>query len=75
MQGNTLESPLHSKEIKQVRTKGNQFWIVFERTDAKAEAPLLSPPDAKSQLIGKDPDAGKDLWQKEKGVIEDEMIR
>ena len=56
----TLESPLDSKEIKPVSPKGNQPWIFIGRTDAEAEAPVLWPPDAKSQLIGKDPDAGKD---------------
>ena len=56
---NTLESPLDSKEIKPVHPKGNQPWIFIERTDAEPEAPTLWPPDGKSQLIGKDPDAGK----------------
>ena len=56
----TLESPLDSKEIKPVSPKGNQHWIFIRRTDAEAEAPILWPPDAMSQLIGKDPDAGKD---------------
>jgi len=68
----TLESPLDSKEIKPVNPKENQHWILIGRTDA--EAPILWPPDAKSWLIGKDPDAGKDWGQKEKGVTEDEMI-
>ena len=71
----TLESPLDCKEIKSVNPKGNQLWIFIERTDAEAEAPILWPPDAKSQLIGKDPDAGKDWRQEEKGAIEDEMVR
>ena len=71
----TLESPLDSKEIKSVNPKGNQLWIFIERTDAEAEAPILWPPDAKSQLIGKDPDAGKDWRQEEKGAIEDKMVR
>ena len=53
----TLESPLDSKEIKLVNPKGNQHWIFIGRTDAEAEAPILWPPDAKSQLTGKDPDA------------------
>ena len=62
----TLESPLNSKEIKSVNSKGNQPWIFIERADAEAEAPILWPPDEKSQLIEKDPDAGK--WgQEEKG--------
>ena len=69
----TLESPLDCKEIKAVNPKGNQPWIFIGRTDA--EAPVLWPPDAKSQLIGKDPDAGKDWRQKEKGAAEDEMVR
>ena len=64
----TLESSLDSKEIKPVNLKGNQPWILIGRTDAKAEAPILWPPDAKSRLIGKDPDAGKDWSQKEKRV-------
>ena len=70
----TLESPLNSKEIKPVNPKGNQPWIFIGRTDVKAEAPILWPPDAKSQLIGKDPDVGKDWRQKEKSVTEDEMV-
>ena len=68
-----LESPLDWKEIKPVNPKGNQPWIFIERDDA--EAPILWPPDVKNRLIGKDPDAGKDLRQKEKGASEDEMIR
>ena len=56
----TLESPLECKEIKPVNSKGNQAWIFIERTDVKAEAPILWPSDVKDQLIGKDPDAGKD---------------
>ena len=73
----TPESPLDSKEIKPVSPRGNQSWIFIRRTDAEAEAPapILWPPDAKSQLIGKDPDAEKDWKQKEKGVAEDEMVR
>ena len=67
----TLESPLDCKEIKPVNPKGNQPWIFTGRTDA----PILWPPDAKSQLIGKDPDAGKDWRQKEKRATEDEMVR
>ena len=69
-----LESPLDCKEIKPVNPKGNQPWIFIGRTDAKAEAPILWPPDAKSRLTGKDPDAGKDWRQKGKGTIEDEMV-
>ena len=67
------ESPLDCKEIKPVNSKGNQPWIFIGRTNAKAEAPILWPPAAKSQLIGKDPDAGKD-WRQEKGMTEDEMV-
>ena len=70
----TLESPLDCKEIKPVNPKGNQPWIFTERTDAEAEAPILWPPDAKSQLVGKDPDAGKDWGQEEKEKTEDEMV-
>ena len=71
--GVTLESPLDSKEIQPVHPKGNQSWIVFGRIDAEAEAPILWPPDAKSWLIGKDSDAGRDWGQEEKGMTEDEM--
>ena len=67
-----LLSPLDWKEIKLVYPKGNQPWIFIERTDA--EAPILWPPNAKSQLTGKDPDARKDWRQEEKGTIEDEMV-
>ena len=70
----TLESPLDSKEIKQVNTKGNQPWILNGRTDAEAEAPILWSPDVKRQLIGKDPDAGKNRRQEEKGTTEDERV-
>ena len=70
----TLESPLDFEEIKPVNPKGNQPWIFIGRTDVQAETPILWPPDAKSQLIGKDPDAGKDWRQEEKGVTEDEMV-
>ena len=69
-----LESPLDCKEIKTVHPKGNQSWIFIGRIDAEAETPILGPPDAKSQLIGKDPDAGKDWRQEEKGTTEDEMV-
>ena len=65
----TLERPLHSKEIKSVHPKGNQPWIFFGSTDAEAEAPILWPPDAKSQLIRKDPDAGRD-WRQEDEMVE-----
>ena len=70
----TLESPLDCKEIKPVNPKGNQPWIFTGRTDAEAEAPILWPPDAKSWLIGKDADAGKDWRQEEKGETKDEMV-
>ena len=69
----TLESPLDSKEIQPVHPKGSQSWIFIGRTDAEAEKPILWPPDAKSWLIGKDPDAGKD-WRLEKGMTGDEMV-
>ena len=62
------------KEVKPVHPKGNQPWIFIARTDAEAEAPKLWPPDAKSQLTGKDPDAGKDGGQEEKGATEDETV-
>ena len=64
----TLESPLDSKEIKPVNPKGNQPWIFIGRTGAKAEAPIFWPPDMKSWLFGKGPDAGKDWEQEEKGL-------
>ena len=70
----TPDSPLDSKEIKPVNPKGNQPWIFIGRTDAEAEAPILWPPDVKSWLTGKDPDAGKDWRLKEKRVAEDEMV-
>ena len=69
----TLESPLDCKDIKPVIPNGNQSWIFIGRTDAKAEAPIFWPPDANSQLIGKDPDAEKDRRQEEKRMTEDEM--
>ena len=68
-----LESSLNSKEIKPVNPKGNQSWIFIGRTDAEAETPILWLSDAKSWLILKDPDAGKDWGQEEKGMTEDEM--
>ena len=70
----TLESPLDCKEIKPVSPKGDQSWILIGRTDAEAEAPILWPPDVKSQLIGRDSDAGKDWGQEEKQVIEDGLV-
>ena len=70
----TLENLLDSKEIQPVHPKGNRSWILFGRTDYKDEAPILWPPDMKKWLIGKDPDAGKDWQQEEKGMTEDEMV-
>ena len=70
----TLESPLDSKEIQPVNPKGNQSWIFIGRTDADAEAPILCPTDAKNWIIGKDPDAGKDWGQEEKGMTKDETV-
>ena len=70
----TLQSPLDCKEIQLVNPKGNQSWIFIGKTDAEAESPVLWPPDAKSWLIGKDPDVGKDWRQEEKGMTEDEMV-
>ena len=70
----TLESLLHYKEIKPGNPKGNKFWIFIGRTDAKAEAPIFQPLDAKSRFTGKDHDAGKDCGQEEKGAREDEMV-
>ena len=69
-----LESPLDCKEIKPVNPKGYQSWIFIGKTNAEAEAPIIWPPDAKSRLTGKDPDAGKDWRQEEKGMTEDEMV-
>ena len=70
----TLESPSDCKEIKPISLKGNQPWIFIGRTDVEAEAPILWPPDGKSWLIGKDPDARKDWGQEEKGTTKDEMV-
>ena len=69
----TLESPLDCK-IKPINSKGNQFWMFIRRTAAKTEALKLWPPDVKSWLIRKDPDAGKDWRQEERGTTEDEMV-
>ena len=69
----TLESPLNFKEIQSVHPKGDQPWVFFGRTDAEAETPILWPPDAKSWLFWRDPYAGKDWGQEEKGMTEDEM--
>ena len=71
----TLESPLDCKEIKPVNPKGNQPWIFTGTTDAEAEAPIPQPPDAKRRLFRRDPDAGNDWRQEEKGVAKDEMVR
>ena len=72
----TLESPLDCKEIQPVHSKGDQSWVFIGRTDVEAETPILGPSDAKSWLIWKDPDAGKDWRQKEKGTgtTDDEMV-
>ena len=70
----TLESPWDFKEIKPVNPKGNQSWIFIGRIDAEAKTPILWPSDVKNQLIGKDPDAGKDWRQEEKATTEDEMV-
>ena len=70
----TLKSPLDHKEIQPVHPKGDQSWVFIGRTDAEAETPILWPPDAKSWLIWKGPDAGKDWGQEEKGTTEDEMV-
>ena len=70
----TLESPLDCKEIQPVHPKGDQSWVFFGRTDVEAETPIFWPPDAKSWLIWKYPDAGKDWGQEEKGMIENEMV-
>ena len=72
---NTLESPSDCKEIKPVNPRGNQPWIFIGKIDAKAEAPLLWPPDVKSWLTGKDPDAGKNRRQKEKTEAKSWMVR
>ena len=70
----TLESPLDCKKIQPVHPKRNKSWIFIGKTDAEAETPTLWLTVAKTQLIGKDPDAGKDWRQKEKGMTEDEMF-
>ena len=71
---NTLESPLDCKEIQTSRPKGDKSWVFIGRTDVEAETPILWPPDVKSWVIWKDPDAGKDWAQEEKGTTEDEMV-
>ena len=70
----TLDIPLNCKEIQPGHTKGDQSWVFIGRTDVEAETPILWPPDAKSWLIWKNPDAGKDWRQEEKGTTEDEMV-
>ena len=70
----TLESPLDCKDIQPVHPEGDQSWVFIGRTDAEAETPILWPPDAKSWLIGKGPDAGEDWRQEEKGTTEVEIV-
>ena len=70
----TLESPLDCKEIQPVHPKGDESWVFIGRTDVEAEIQILWPPDVKSWLIWKDPDAGKDWGQEEKGMTEDEWL-
>jgi len=70
----TLESPMNSKEIQQVHPKGDQSLVFMGRADVEAETPILWPPDVKNWLIGKDPDAGKDWGQEEKGTTENKMV-
>ena len=69
----TLKSPLDCKEIQPIHPKGDQSWVFIGRTDAEAETSILWPPDGKSWLIGKDPDARRDWGQEEKGMTENEM--
>ena len=71
----TLENPLDFKEIQPVHPKGNQSWVFIGKTDVEAKTPIFWPPDAESWLIWKDPDAGKDWRQEEKGTTEDEMVK
>ena len=70
----TLERPLDCKEIQPVHPKGNQSWIFIGRIDAEAETPIFWAPNGKNLLIGKDPDAGKEWRQEEKGMTEDEIV-
>ena len=70
----TLESTMDCKEMQPINLKGNQSWLFIGRTDARVETPILWPPDGKNWHIGKDPDAGKDWRQKEKGMTKDELI-
>ena len=74
MLAKSLESPLDNKEIKPVNPEGNQSWIFTGRTDAEAKVPILWFPDAKSRLIGKDPDSGKDWGQEEKGATKHDLV-
>ena len=69
----TLENPLNCKEIQPAHPKADKSWVFIGRTDAEAVSTVLWPPHAKSRLIGKDPDAGRDWGQEEKGTTEDEM--
>ena len=71
--GKSLESPLDCKEIQAVHSKGDQSWVFIGRTDAEAKTPILWPPHVRSWLIGKDPEAGRDWGQEDKGMTEDEM--
>ena len=70
----TFKSPSDCKEIQPVHPKGNQSWVFIGRTDAEAEAPILWPLEVKNWLIWKDPDAGKEWMQEEKGMTEDKMV-
>ena len=70
----TLESPLDCKDIQSVHAKGDQSWVFIGRTDVEAETPILWTPDVQNQLTGKDPEAGIDWRQEEKGMTEDEMV-
>ena len=72
--GEDFESPLDCKENQPVNPKGDQSWVFFGKTDAEAETPIFWLPYVKNWLIGKDPDAGKDWMQEEKGMTEDEIV-
>ena len=69
-----FESPLGCKKIQPVHPEGDKYWVLIGRTDAEAETLILWPPDVKNWLIGKDPDAGKDWKQEEKGTTQGEMV-